>query len=303
MFDTIYSFQRTRDRAMTEDIPMKKCTGPCGQEYPATSEYFNSDKNGKYKLKARCRECLSTYSKERNKRPEIKLRAQEREKIRTRQYKSNLERRSKQAARKKERYHNDTEYRTRKLAIDKAYHNRPEVKERKHAYNQEYGKEYRKRPEAREKRRTRDNARNHRPDIRAKRLIKFQEYRNRPEIQERRRAYKKYYNKRPEVQLMSRTYNHTKRALNRSVKGTHTHEQIQEKLKKQKHKCYYCKARLRKIKGRYIYHIEHTFPLSRVVWTDIPANSIDYLVLSCPTCNLSKGDKFPWEWAEGGRLL
>jgi hypothetical protein len=39
-----------------------------------------------------------------------------------------------------------------------------------------------------------------------------------------------------------------------------------------------------------------------VVGTDIPANSIDYLVLSCPTCNLSKGDKFPWEWLDGGRL-
>src|SRR6266581_1000839 len=87
-----------------------------------------------------------------------------------------------------------------------------------------------------------------------------------------------------------------------AVLGNHTPEQIQEQLHRQKRKCYYCHDRLKKIKGNYIYHVDHTFPLSRVAGTDIPANDIAYLVITCPTCNKSKSDKFPWEFFEGGRL-
>jgi CRISPR/Cas system Type II protein with McrA/HNH and RuvC-like nuclease domain len=100
-----------------------------------------------------------------------------------------------------------------------------------------------------------------------------------------------------------RVYSHNRRAIKKAIPGTYTSAQIQDQLKRQKHKCYYCHKRFQKIKDKHIYHIEHTFPLSRVAGTDIPANSIDYLVLACPHCNHSKSDKFPWEWAEGGRLL
>lgn len=122
-------------------------------------------------------------------------------------------------------------------------------------------------------------------------------------LKEYRKIRHKIYYNRPEVKAMSLERARARRARKKAVSGTYTHEQIQNKLKLQKHKCYYCQARLKKVKGKYQYHIEHTFPLSRVAGTDIPANSIDYLVLSCPTCNLSKGNKFPWEWAQGGRLL
>lgn len=97
-----------------------------------------------------------------------------------------------------------------------------------------------------------------------------------------------------------------RKARKRAVKGSYTPEQIQDQLKRQKYRCYYgaCgHAKFKKVNGRYQYHIEHTYPLSRVVGSDIPANDIGYLVLACPACNLSKGDKFPWEWASGGRLL
>lgn len=92
-----------------------------------------------------------------------------------------------------------------------------------------------------------------------------------------------------------------RRAHLRNNEGNYTPEQIQNLLKQQKYQCYYCSKKFEKSKGRYVYHIDHTFPLSRVA--NMPANSIDYLVVSCPRCNRRKGNKFPWEFFEGGRLL
>jgi len=88
-------------------------------------------------------------------------------------------------------------------------------------------------------------------------------------------------------------------ARKRAVAGKHTPKQIHEQYDRQKGKCYYCR---KKVKWG-DHHVDHTFPLSRVVGTDIPANDISYLVITCAHCNESKGAKFPWEWPEGGRLL
>src|SRR5258708_25371933 len=140
------------------------------------------------------------------------------------------------------------------------------------------------------------------------------DYNRRPEVLERDRKRKKNEYSRPDVRARRATwhhnnlelwknYKHVRRARQKDISGTHTPEQIQDLLKRQKHKCYYCSIRLKRIKGKYIYHIDHTFPLSRVAGSDIPANDISYLVLTCPTCNKKKRDKFPWEFAEGGRLL
>lgn len=100
----------------------------------------------------------------------------------------------------------------------------------------------------------------------------------------------------------SRIKRDNRRARLSSVTGIHTPQQIQEQLKRQKHKCYYCSIKFEKRNGNYVYHIDHTFPLSRVS-NNIPANDISYLVIACPWCNTSKGNKYPWEWHEGGRLL
>lgn len=92
-----------------------------------------------------------------------------------------------------------------------------------------------------------------------------------------------------------------RRAFLANVSGGYTTSQIEEQLKRQKYCCYYCHNKFRVNEGRHIYHIDHTFPLSRVD-KGTPANDISYLVLACPGCNLKKGNKFPWEWLEGGRL-
>lgn len=117
----------------------------------------------------------------------------------------------------------------------------------------------------------------------------------------------KRYERNPiRVHELNKGRQHRRRARKRSIAGEHTPEQIIEQLKRQKYRCYYAAcghAKFKRLKGKYIYHIEHTFPVSRVVGGDIPANDMSYIVLACPKCNQSKGDKFPWEWNEGGRLL
>lgn len=87
-----------------------------------------------------------------------------------------------------------------------------------------------------------------------------------------------------------------RRARMRLAVGSHTAEDIENQLKRQKSKCYYCKKKLKK--GKNTYHADHAVPLSRG-----GSNSPDNLVITCPTCNLKKNNKLPHEWPEGGRLL
>lgn len=123
------------------------------------------------------------------------------------------------------------------------------------------------------------------------------QYRMKPEVKERSKKNAQIYEKNHKDARRARY--HKRRARKNSVKGTHTAEQVRQQYDRQKGKCYYCRD---KVKWG-DHHIEHTFPLSRVADTDIPANNIEYLVIACRHCNLSKGNRFPWEWAEGGRLF
>lgn len=172
-------------------------------------------------------------------------------------------------------------------------------------------KTYRDRPEIREYRRNALKEWHQRPDVKARQRAYMQAYKSAhysdPENRERLRVSTRAYSTRPDVREhrrpMERTYSSRRRAMKKAIAGTYTPEQIQQKLKAQKHRCYYCSSKFETKDGKHIYHIDHTFPLNRVQGTDIPANDINYLVLACPTCNARKNDKFPWEWSEGGRLL
>lgn len=173
-------------------------------------------------------------------------------------------------------------------------------------------KRYQERKEEKNQKRRQDR-KNNLEEYRNKDRARY--YKNYEHIKERkRRHYAKHRDKRRKANNMYRiahqaernAYMRNRNARKRSIPGTHTIEQIREQLKRQRYRCYYAAcghAKFERRNGQYIYHVEHTFPVSRVVGTGIPANSMDYLVLACPTCNLSKGDKFPWEWAEGGRLV
>jgi 5-methylcytosine-specific restriction endonuclease McrA len=75
-------------------------------------------------------------------------------------------------------------------------------------------------------------------------------------------------------------------------------------MEAQKYRCYYAAcgySKFKKVKGQYVYHLEHTIPLSRVEHS--PRHDINYVVLACPECNIRKGAKLPHEFFEGGRLF
>ena len=131
------------------------------------------------------------------------------------------------------------------------------------------------------------------------------------EHKEEEKAYTKAVRSTPEGKLKRRIEAHTRRANERAVAGEHSPEEILEQLKRQKYKCYYAAcghSKFPKVKNdngewEYEYHVDHTYPISRIVGTDIPGNDMGYLVLTCGYCNVHKWSKFPWEWPEGGRLL
>ena len=248
-----------------QDVPKKRCTGPCQQEYPATTEFWYAKTRGKYGLSSHCKNCHHQQMQEYRRRPGVRAVDLERQK----KYASRPE--IKERARKQSELWHRNHPEKRREYNRRYYHSHPEIREKLRQYNK--------------KRRL---------------LPKVKEYRNRYN-----KEYQKEYRCRPGLREVFNLYGHNYRARKKSVEGTYTPEQIQEQLKRQKYRCYYAACghtKFKKVNGNYQYHVEHTFPISRVAGTDIPANSIDYLVLACPSCNLSKHDKFPWEWPEGGRL-
>jgi len=76
-----------------------------------------------------------------------------------------------------------------------------------------------------------------------------------------------------------------------SAEGTHTAEDIKMQYDRQKGKCFYC--------GEFVgqkYHVDHVIPLSLG-----GSNGPENLVISCPSCNLSKYTKHPMDFC--GRLF
>jgi hypothetical protein len=302
----------------------KTCTGPCGRTLPATPEIFGYDRRVKDGLQACCKECKNA---KRRKPPAIKdvpegyklctgpcgrtLPATPEHFCRRKDKKDGLNNQCLECRRQKMNDdYKKPEYQKRRLE----YYNRPDVVERERSWQQQY----RQNPEVRKKHREFNRKRYHRPEVREKVL----EYSRQPEIQAKHRANelrrtrnphiraKKYaqqreYHKTSEWKAKRHIWYANRRARKRAVRGKHTTAQIQEQLKRQRYRCYYAAcghSKFERKNGKYIYHIDHTFPLSRVVGTDIPANDIGYLVLTCPSCNTSKGSKYPWEWLDGGRL-
>jgi len=97
-----------------------------------------------------------------------------------------------------------------------------------------------------------------------------------------------------------RARDRNRRARLRALGGVLTQWDIQQQFRRQKGKCYYCHTKIHlTIHGKAGYHADHIVPISR----EGSSNDINNIVLTCPTCNLKKGNKLPHEWPEGNRLL
>lgn len=76
-----------------------------------------------------------------------------------------------------------------------------------------------------------------------------------------------------------------RRAREVGAPGEWTRDDVRAILKSQGRFCFYCQGRLTK------FHCDHFIPLAGG-----GSNGPENIVLSCPTCNFSKGAKMPWDW-------
>jgi 5-methylcytosine-specific restriction endonuclease McrA len=81
-------------------------------------------------------------------------------------------------------------------------------------------------------------------------------------------------------------YQRNRRAKKRGANGTHTAQDVTAQLTRQHGKCYWCNTTTRKN-----YHVDHVIPLAAG-----GSNHPENIVIACPTCNLTKGAKMPYEF-------
>lgn len=110
---------------------------------------------------------------------------------------------------------------------------------------------------------------------------------------ENNREHARRYSKTPRGRVVARAGSHRRRARKIEAGGSYTADELLDQLKRQKGRCYYCRAKIGKT-----YHADHVVPLARG-----GSNDISNIVIACPSCNWSKHDKLPHEWPKGGRLL
>jgi 5-methylcytosine-specific restriction endonuclease McrA len=118
-------------------------------------------------------------------------------------------------------------------------------------------------------------------------------------------ARRQYANNRDKFAVKGRTYRKAKpelyaeharnrRAKEAKAEGSHTYEQIQSLMVKQRYKCANCRKSIKNS-----YHADHVIALSRG-----GSNYITNIQLLCPSCNSRKRDRDPIEFAQSqGKLL
>jgi hypothetical protein len=237
-------------------IPQKQCPR-CKETYPATSEYFWSDKSTKDGLYSRCRKC--------GKGKVIKEVLPDGQKrcIGCKQvFPATLEYfdpRSGSEGNLRGECSNCRRIRLAKWRDDN------------HEHYIEYHKQYRS-----------DNA----EQVSAIKSDWFK--RNKERVAPRMKITGKRWkeNNRDKVRMSGRTSMARRKARIRAVGGTHTAADIELQFRSQKGKCWWCEKKLGKT-----YHVDHRIAISKG-GTNWPNN----ICISCQHCNESKHNKMPWEW-------
>ena len=108
----------------------------------------------------------------------------------------------------------------------------------------------------------------------------------------RRRQQRKWFVDNPDKKSAYKRKDSAKRrAYKAKSAGAYKPQDIHVQYRSQRGKCWHCGVPVGDD-----YHVDHLIPLSRG-----GSNSPENIVISCPSCNLSKGAKLPQEW--NGRLL
>lgn len=294
------------DDIIPQDTPLKQCT-KCKEFFPATPKIFSRAKIQKDGLRPACKTCMKTQSKIYND-AHIEQRKQQyqehREEIlqKTRQYRATH---SEEVREKQRNYYKAHREHRRELAKNFAQRHREKVLARGRRYHWKHREQAIKRMKAyrnahREEYVERDRRyyATHREQRHAYRKS-YQE-----KHYEQSREKQKAYLKTEQGRIAHRAAWHRREARKKAIEGTLTTQQIQDKLRLQHYRCYYAAcgfAKFEKRNGKYIFHLEHTIPISRTEHN--PRHDMSYTVLACPHCNLSKNDKLPHEFFEGGRLF
>jgi 5-methylcytosine-specific restriction endonuclease McrA len=223
-----------------------KTCSKCKQEKPATTEFFRVDNRVRSGLEASCKACGSAYAHAKWIADVEASRAYSRE-----NHRRNKEQES---ARSKVRY---VENREKILAHKKEWY---------------------------EANRERENAVSRAWKAAHPEQVKANYRAWREAHKEERSAFmKRWVKEHPELNSAYARNHHARKKGNG---GSHTAEDIQAQLLRQKGKCFWCKKKVDK------YHVDHVIPLSKG-----GSNGPENLVIACPFCNLSKKDKHPMEFA------
>lgn len=97
---------------------------------------------------------------------------------------------------------------------------------------------------------------------------------------------REYFRANPELVA---AVNARRRKRARASKSHFTAQDVRQRLRSQNGKCWWCGV---KVKGEY--HVDHIIPLARE-----GSNGPENICISCPSCNLSKSAKMPWEFQDG----
>lgn len=247
------------------DTPTKRCT-KCGQEFPATLEFFYKWSYSCDGLTGQCKSCARE---------------------RVNQWRKNNPQKAKEMAHRS-RQNNKEKIAKRQKRYNETH--REQAAERSHRWNE--------RNPGKANERARQWYQDHREYVISKTQQHYRD--NREKILNSRQAYNEAHRNDAKKRAKEWVKNHPwktrasrirRRARIRNAPGSHTAADIKLQYTSQKGLCWWCGRELDTT-----FHVDHRVPLIRG-----GSNAPENLVISCAKCNLSKHDKLPSEF--NGRLL
>lgn len=239
---------------------MQKQCACCKKELPCTEEYF-ALRTDTGKLNSQCRECKSLI------RQKQYLRNREKTLIQSREWKYNNKARRKSTQTK---YYKENKERILKYSRDMYAVNIEKERERSKAYREAHKEE-------RAKKRIQRYIL-----IKDKENAQAQEWykNNKSKHLKNGRAWRT--NNRDKAAAMLERY----RANKLNASGDFTGRDVKRQYIRQRGMCFWCEIKLDTK-----YHVDHVVPLSRN-----GSNDCGNIVISCVSCNSSKGNKYVVEW-------